>query len=139
MDLSELQQAHACLPTSPACWFVPYRWCLSNNLRCSCSLPPLACLLCRLVAASVVAFRYFLQHQQWGLHSREAAGPFALLFHCMLPLSLACLTLVVCLRAGSVLRYGYSDVDVVHRVYGSACYITDSFPRFARCWAWPCK
>jgi hypothetical protein len=45
MDLSELQQAHACLPTSPACLFVPYRWCLSNNLRCSCSLPPLACLL----------------------------------------------------------------------------------------------
>ncbi|EFN58988.1 hypothetical protein CHLNCDRAFT_137616 [Chlorella variabilis] len=28
----------------------------------------------------------------------------------------------------AALRYGYTDQEVVHRVYGSACYITDSFP-----------
>lgn len=28
-----------------------------------------------------------------------------------------------------VLQYNYSDEEVVHRVFGSACYITDSFPR----------
>lgn len=27
-----------------------------------------------------------------------------------------------------VLRFNYSDTDVVQRVFGSACYITDSFP-----------
>jgi hypothetical protein len=31
--------------------------------------------------------------------------------------------------ADRVLRYGYTDVEVVQRVFGSACYITDSFPR----------
>lgn len=28
------------------------------------------------------------------------------------------------------MRYDYSDLDVVHRVFGSACYITSSFPRW---------
>lgn len=27
-----------------------------------------------------------------------------------------------------IMRYDYSDLDVVHRVFGSACYITSSFP-----------
>ena len=30
--------------------------------------------------------------------------------------------------AERVLRYQYSDEEVVHRVFGSACYIKDSFP-----------
>jgi hypothetical protein len=28
-----------------------------------------------------------------------------------------------------VLRYNYTDVEAIHQVFGSACYITDSFPR----------
>ncbi len=28
-----------------------------------------------------------------------------------------------------IMRFNYSDLEVVHRVFGSACYITSSFPR----------
>lgn len=36
--------------------------------------------------------------------------------------------------ADKTLRYGYEDVEVVHRVYGSACYITSSLPRWVAGW-----
>lgn len=35
--------------------------------------------------------------------------------------------------ADKALRYDYDDTTVVQRVYGSACYITDSFPRCVCC------
>jgi hypothetical protein len=45
----------------------------------------------------------------------------------------ACTACTTC-TAERVMKYNYDDTEVVHRVFGSACYITDSFPRWVgRC------